>query len=335
MISVIIPTRNRANLLNDTLKSILNQSISLSEFEIIVVDNGSNDNTAEIINKYKDQLTNLRKIFAPEPGLHIGRHAGMKAAKGDILVFADDDIEALPTWLISIREAFKDPEVAMVGGNNYPLFLQSPPDWLNQMWKRKTIRGNKFVSELSICEFSPNTKNISPSSILGCNFPIRKSVLIESGGFHPDSFPENLKKFSGDGETYVSKYVHNKGLKCIFRHGASIFHKVIPQRMTKEYFYKRSFEQGIRNSYTILRDDFAKNKNSCNKKNFLNLMTINFRDLLTNFKKLLINRILASSMERDITEIKLKGLKEGFDYHQKLYNEELELRNWVHKEKYY
>jgi len=64
-------------------------------------------------------------------------------------------------------------------------------------------------------------------------------------------------------------------------------------------------------------------------------MTINFRNLLTNFNKLLINRILASSIERDITEIKLKGLKEGFDYHQKLYNEELELRNWVHKEKYY
>jgi len=335
MISVIIPTRNRANLLNDTLKSIVNQSISLSEFEIVVVDNGSNDKTAEIINKYKHQLTNLRTIFVPEPGLHNGRHEGMKAAKGDILVFADDDIEALPTWLQSICEAFKDPEVAMVGGNNYPLFLESPPDWLNKIWNRKTFRGHKFVSELSICEFNLNTKNIDPRCIWGCNFPIRKSVLIEAGGFHPDSFPENLKKFSGDGETHVSKYVYDRGLKSVFRHEASIFHKVTPERLTKEYFYKRSFEQGISNSYTILRDDFVKNKNSNNKENFLKLITRNFRDLLTIFNKLLINKILTSSMERYITEIKLKGLKEGFNYHQKLYNEDQELRDWVHKEKYY
>ena len=91
MISVIIPTRNRADLLNLALKSIVNQNTSSSEFEVLVINNGSNDHTSKIVNNYKKELLNLKEIYVPEPGLHNGRHAGMKEAKGNILVFIDDD----------------------------------------------------------------------------------------------------------------------------------------------------------------------------------------------------------------------------------------------------
>ena len=96
MISVIIPTRNRASLLKSCLASLCHQSPQVN-FEILVVDNGSSDSTQEVIKDYQLRIPNLICIYAPEPGLHIGRHAGMRAANGDLLVFADDDIEALPS----------------------------------------------------------------------------------------------------------------------------------------------------------------------------------------------------------------------------------------------
>jgi glycosyltransferase involved in cell wall biosynthesis len=328
VISLIIPTRNRADLLNGTLKSILNQDISFSEFEIIVSDNGSNDNTAEIINKYKDQLVNLRKIYVSEPGLHNARHAGVKVAKGNILVFADDDIEALPTWLSSINETFKDSEVVMVGGNNYPLFLQPAPVWLKQMWKKKTFGGHRFIPELSICEFNPNTKRISPSVIWGCNFSIRKNILLEAGGFHPDGMPKNLIKFRGDGETHISKYVSDKNLICMFNKGASIFHKVTAERMTIEYFYERSFNQGISNSYSKLRELHCRFYNK--KLNFFKLENKLFEKLRFYFKK-----FFADKIEKKIIDARQKGYRDGFFYHQNLYLNDSEIRNWVHKVKYF
>lgn len=246
MISVVIPTRNRADLLAPALESILKQDLLSPRFEVLVIDNGSTDDTQHVIDQYKVQLTNLTGLYAPKLGLHSGRHAGMKAAKGDILVFADDDIEALPTWLSSIDAAFKDPQVAMVGGNNYPLFLQTPPDWLNRIWHRPTFRGYKSITSLSVIEFTQPLQEISPYQIWGCNFAIRKEVLLKAGGFHPDGMPKELIRFRGDGETHVSRYVAESGLKCVFHPGASVYHKVTPERMTHAYFRQRGFNQACR-----------------------------------------------------------------------------------------
>ena len=107
MISVIIPTRNRAELLRDTLTSIQGQTLSYELFEVLVVDNGSTDNTKDVTLNFKKNLNNLRYVYAPVPGLHEGRHRGMKEARYNLLVFADDDILATPDWLLSYYEVFK------------------------------------------------------------------------------------------------------------------------------------------------------------------------------------------------------------------------------------
>lgn len=93
-VSVIVPTHNRASLLNKTLNSLLNQTFSPQHFEVIIVDNGSTDNTESICKEFQKKFTNYVYIYDKKPGLHVGRHAGLKAAKGTILVFIDDDIQA-------------------------------------------------------------------------------------------------------------------------------------------------------------------------------------------------------------------------------------------------
>src|SRR5688572_13634434 len=98
-ISIIIPTINRSKLLGKTLASIVTQTYPPENMEVIVVDNGSTDNTQEIVSAFGAQITNLQYHRVITPGLHAGRHAGMRVSSGEILVFADVDIEALPTWI--------------------------------------------------------------------------------------------------------------------------------------------------------------------------------------------------------------------------------------------
>lgn len=328
MITVIIPTRNRADLLASALRSLVVQSLDPVQFEIIVVDNGSTDSTQNVIKHYQARLNNLSSIYAPEPGLHTGRHAGMKAAKGDILVFVDDDIEALPTWLACINEAFRDSNVAMIGGNIFPMFLKTPPSWILNLWSGNNFLGHKMIPALSVLEFGRVHKKISPYWVWGCNFAIRKDVLLAAGGFHPDGMPQDLIRFRGDGETHVSRFVAESNMKCVFHPGASVYHKVPASRMTYQYFYQRGFNQGISDSYTKLRA--GKFENIQNRSAFRYIYQKTRKVLILCMEKCILckNSLFALKMLN-------YGYKKGYIYHQNMYINDAEVREWVHKERYY
>ncbi|MDJ0703956.1 MAG: glycosyltransferase [Leptolyngbyaceae cyanobacterium MO_188.B28] len=251
--SVIIPTRNRSVLLEKVLRSLLSQSLSSTEFEVIIVDNGSTDNTRDVVEAFIPLLPNLRYIYEPHPGLHAGRHRGFQEAQSNILVYADDDIEAFPTWLETIKACFKE-DVAMVGGKNLPKFEIPPPDWLLSMWQPNAI-GEQVLWQLSILNLGDQPKSITPNFIFGCNFAIRRSVLESAGGFHPDSMPQELIRYRGDGESHVSQYVQANGYQALYHPEASVYHWVSASRMTIKYFCRRAYNQGISDSYTQLRKD--------------------------------------------------------------------------------
>lgn len=326
MISVIIPTRNRADFLAAALESLTRQTLSRDMFEVLVIDNGSTDLTSKVAQEYSGVLGNIRYFFDSEPGLHIGRHRGMLESKNDILVFADDDIEALPTWLEAIKDAFLNPDVAMVGGNNFPQFLQDPPRWLKQMWERTQKDGSHSISALSIFSQDGPARTFSPYYVWGCNFSIRKSVLYAAGGFHPDGMPRDLLRFRGDGETHVSQYVMETGLQCIFHPGASVFHKVPPERMTLDYFFQRGFNQGISDSYTALRNPV--------KKSVVKRGSLLQRMVRRCMRTMGALRIYKSGSRLALSEMK-RGHSKGFAFHQKAYQEDAEVKSWVHKVKYF
>jgi glucosyl-dolichyl phosphate glucuronosyltransferase len=251
-VSVIIPTRNRFLLLDKVLKSLLRQTLSVREFEIIIIDNGSTDNTQDVVEAVIPLLPNLRYIYEPNLGLLAGRHRGFQEAQGDILVYADDDIEAFPTWLETIKACFLKENVAMVGGKNLPKFEISPPEWLLSMWQPNT-KGERVLTCLSILDLGDDQKAISPYFVFGCNFSIRRSVLEEARGFHPDGMPQHLLRYRGDGESYISQYVASKGYTAFYHPNASVYHWVSAKRMEIEYFCCRVYSQGISDSYTHFR----------------------------------------------------------------------------------
>lgn len=92
-ISIIIPTYNRRELLKKTIESIKNQKIDKSIFEIIVVDDGSNDNTYELISEYLDKI-NIKYFYQPDKGYRVAkaRNTGIKKSAGKICLFIDSGV---------------------------------------------------------------------------------------------------------------------------------------------------------------------------------------------------------------------------------------------------
>lgn len=303
-LSVIIPTRNRASLLYNTLDSLISQTYPAIRFEVIVVDNGSTDSTAEVCNHFERRIQQFKRIYDPRPGLHNGRHTGLEAANGDILVYADDDIEALPTWLEGIAESFVDLSVALVGGKILPKFECPPPEWIDLLSARTDSGWS--LGWYSLLDFGDAAHEIPHEYVWGCNFSIRKDVLKKVGGFHPDSVPQELIKYRGDGETAVSFAVRDLGLKAVYNPKAAVFHVVSSNRLTINYIYQRAFNQGVSESYSQIR----------------------------------LNRALSSPMHYaspsdTIHETVNRGMVDGFNYHQQMVQVDRKLQEWVLRDNYF
>ncbi|NCC30464.1 MAG: glycosyltransferase family 2 protein [Chloroflexia bacterium] len=315
MISVIIPTRNRAGLLARALGSLGGQTMPRDHFEVVAVDNGSIDDTAKVIASHLCKLPNLRTAFEPEPGLHAGRHRGLREARGDVLVFIDDDVEATPGWLAAIAEGFADQRVVMVGGNNLPNFERTPPDWLARLWARE-VHGTQAISSLSILRMHDGVRRIDPSYVWGCNFAIRRNALVAARGFNPDAMPRELIRFRGDGETHVSRCVAASGWTCLFHSGATVFHFVDASRMTFAYFRQRAFDQGISDSFSDLRQRHGTVR--------LALKSI----FVYTARRLRV----ALEPDRELRQLRgcmAVGYREGYLLHQQAYRHDPSVREWV------
>lgn len=164
LISVVVPTLNEEKYLEDCLKSLKNQTFK--DYEIIVSDGNSDDNTVKIAKKYADNV-----IITEREGLPAGRNAGARAAKGDIFVFMDADTIASKNVLADIADTIKNKKV--VGG--VCAFYPYKGTRIDQFLYR-IVNLISFLSiNLGIYIYNPGI----------CLFS-RKKTFIREGGYRPD-----------------------------------------------------------------------------------------------------------------------------------------------------
>ncbi len=230
--------------MRDTLDSVIAQEYPKEDFEILIVDNDIDPSNELAALSDLLVLPPIRYIHEPENGLHNTRHAGARAANGEILVFIDDDVIVPKEWLMAILKPYKSSSVACVGGRILPQYEENPPEWLVQ-----------FSSYLSLLDHGSAIKELHwPEDIYGCNFSIRKSVLFAVGGFNPDGFSnKRLIWYRGDGEIGLLRKVYKAGFKVIYTPCAWLYHRVPVCRQTPKYIYRRFLLQGISDSYTFVR----------------------------------------------------------------------------------
>jgi peptidoglycan-N-acetylglucosamine deacetylase len=169
MISVVVPAHNESKLIRESLESLFQQDYK-GEYEVIVVDNNSRDNTSEIA-----QQAGAKIVLCQTPGVGYARQAGAEAARGDIIVQADADTLYPPWWLERIQKQFdKRPGAVAVAGT---FIYRKAPWWAIFEYFLRSFFG--ILSSLGLGR---------PLIISGANLAFRKEAFIAMGGYRPRAY---------------------------------------------------------------------------------------------------------------------------------------------------
>ena len=184
-VSVVVPTYNRELLLSRTLESLLHQRADSVRYEILVVDNNSSDDTRQVVERFANCHPPVRYFYEPRRGVSHARNTGIAAARAPLVAFIDDDVEADPAWVATVKRAFDNhPEIDCIGGKIEPRWATPPPTWLTPMhWGAVALQADKGDTPYVDAEHA------SPC-LLTANFASRRVALEEVGGFSPD-FPRS------------------------------------------------------------------------------------------------------------------------------------------------
>jgi len=241
-ISIIICTYNRATDLNDTLNSFLRLDTTGISYELIIVDNNSDDLTSNVIDSFKCKIPCLKAIKEFSQGLSFARNRGISESSADIVAFLDDDVEIHIDWLKSITKPFDDKEVWCVGGKVLPFDVSILPFWLP---KRLT-----FV--LSLADFGNVDKYLNgKEKPVGCNIAYRK-IAFDTTGMFDTNLGRIGKQLLGGEEVLIYYLILAAGKKIVYCSNAVVNHK-ISSKVNKQYVYDFAYWLGVSESYIELK----------------------------------------------------------------------------------
>lgn len=329
-VSIIIPTLNRVTSLQLTLRSILAQQDTRCAYEVIVVDNGSSDNTKQICTEAKSYLANFTYCYDEEPGMLTGRHKGAQLATGKILSFLDDDVELNPNWIQAVAETFTAfPHISIVSGPSLAKYQVYPPLWLNHFWQPTPYGGNMCLP-LSLIDMGVGNIEVDPLYVFGLNYSIRKDVFIKLGGFHPDRITDALQKYQGDGETGLSIKAKMENYTALYVSSALLYHLVPKERLEVAYFERWHFYSGVCNSFTQIRSQHNLYHSYKDHSFEPDHLSVRILRKLTNIIKRIRKR--TGPVPKYIAELQCcfnRKFREGYQFHQQSFLKDEKVKNWV------
>jgi len=336
--SIIIPTRNQSRKLRYCLDHISRLNFDPHLFEVLVIDNGSTDDTEKVAVSFRETISNMQYHHCRSPGLMAARHMGFDNATGDILCYLDDDSLVAETWLEGISDSFRDDDIIIAGGPCIPRYEVAPPRWIAYFWD--DVEYGQTNGFLSLLDLGNEIRLIDPIYIYGCNFSIRKNTFLEYGGTCPDYYPKNYQQFQGMGESALTIRLRHAGIKALYNPKTKIEHLIPPDRLSTEYFVWRMFYSGIHDSYWKIRNEHCVEDSCIHKKPPLlkYARNVSFRIFCeaTCVLRGGDSRVV-SAYHRHISkrgrDIK-KSYKKGFSYHQLEAKNDALLLEWILRDNY-
>jgi GT2 family glycosyltransferase len=168
-VTVVIPTYNRGHFLERALTSVLTQNYPADRLAVIVIDDGSRDGTRDILQTFQSHYANFQFLQQTNRGPAAARNTGLRAARGEIVAFMDDDCLADANWLRELARAYDRSTVGGVAGR----IRYVPPDdnIANRCAARYTGEGQPVNGDGEIAFF------------VTANASFRRTVLEQVGGF--------------------------------------------------------------------------------------------------------------------------------------------------------
>lgn len=227
MISVVVCCYNASMRISDTVYGLVNQSSQKEKYEIIIVDNNSDDygDLLEVIKKIDLKECNFKIIREMHLGLSYARNRGVKECKGEYVYFIDDDAVPSAQLIESYIKAINETKPDVIGGNILPFFEVKPTPLLDSsVWGKWSI---KYFGET-------DRWLTDDEYFLGTNIGARQSILL-THKFDP-ALGRKGSLLTGGEEWFLG----GEKNKRRFVASAFVFHKIPEKRMKMDYFVNRS-----------------------------------------------------------------------------------------------
>jgi len=237
-LTVAICTYNRASVLKEALESLRNQQVDdPSRVEVLVVDNGSPDNTLEVAASFEGALPFVvRAVVEPKKGLSYARNTAVKSAEGSIVAFLDDDAQATPEFAAGHLEAYdQDPDVHGVMGRVLPMWETERPDWLDPLLE-------PYLTIVDPGE-EPFTLRFPGQTPVGANMSFLRQSLVDAGMFDVRFGVGGARQIPFEENELASRFAQ-RGWKMVYWPRACVYHGVPASRVTARWFIRRIVDQG-------------------------------------------------------------------------------------------
>jgi glucosyl-dolichyl phosphate glucuronosyltransferase len=232
LISVIVCTYNRADILKFCLTSLVNQTLNNVVYEVIIVDNHSTDHTLKLSQIFLKDNPNIRYFYEPQLGLSHARNRGLQEAKGEYVAFIDDDAKAFINWLQEMNDFIRrNPDAAAFGGPSFGYSTVNVPVWFPPEFGTHNLGDEDKLLE------------IGKEWIIGCNMVFKREILIEHGGFLPKLGMKGHKISYGE-EIRVLKDLKEAGYEIYYASKMKVDHMIEKNRISLWWLLKSDYAQG-------------------------------------------------------------------------------------------
>ena len=232
-LSIIIPTKNRARLVQTLLNSV-RELVGLDKFQpqIIVGDNNSQDETSELLHTIaKNFPLPLTLLKVKERGKSAVMNEASRVAHGDVLAFLDDDVVVQANWLCAVQQFFQEKEYQAAQG-----VIRIRPPRTENLEIHTLINRYRTIPNI---DFGPEIEHFH--SLNGANFAVSRLALDRVGPFDERLGPGA----SGTSEDVdFARRLYRAGFKIGYMREAVVYHSVDPIRLTEDYFKTHHKRQG-------------------------------------------------------------------------------------------
>jgi glycosyltransferase involved in cell wall biosynthesis len=244
MLTVLLATRNRARILRDVLESYSHLRQPLRGWKLVVVDNGSTDQTAQVVTSFIGRLP-LQFLVEPKVGKNFALNTGIELLDGDLTVFTDDDTFPNSDWLVELRRAADaQPVYSMFGGVIVPRWEVPPPAWV-----RWVNQGAAYTLTHPSLKEGP----IAPTLVFGPNMAVRADVFRSGIRFDPAIGPRGACYPMGS-ETELALRLAKLGHQAWHVKGAIVEHFIRVEQLKKKWIWGRAIRFG-RGKYRMMPTD--------------------------------------------------------------------------------
>lgn len=231
-VTVAIPTYNRADFLRQTLAGIAQQQFPADQFEVLVLDNNSRDHTRAVVAEFAGSAPAPRYIHEPQQGLDYARNRAIAEARGEVILFGDDDILVQPDWITQMAGPLladaATRRIGAVGGEVIPVFPDGLPEWVREWHAPLAFRPDA----------GPLAARHSP---MGANLAIPTWAFAQLGRFHTALDRSAGNYFSG-GDSEIVRRIREAGHEVWFAPAAAVQHQMPASRTTFRYARRHAFD---------------------------------------------------------------------------------------------